>query len=177
MRRGRSVFELTVAKVAVQTVVAVVSDQDIGLAIVVIVADADALGPTLDGKAGLSRNICKFPVAVVVVELHGARGARSWAFERSAVGDQNIVGAIAIVVKDGGAVAGRLQDVRFLVAAPECVGHGEAAGFGDVNQADGNRATSPDCDTQYQAAQKREVLGTHSLRITNVPRRLPLPLK
>src|SRR5471030_3306859 len=75
VRFGGGVGELSVAQVFVKAVIAVVGHQQIGLAVVVIVAHADALRPAFDGEAGFAPHLPELPMAVVVIKLQSARRA------------------------------------------------------------------------------------------------------
>ena len=61
------IAEGAVAIVVIEDVFPVVGDVKILEAVVVVVADADALAPTSVSKAGLSRNVGKSAVLIVVV--------------------------------------------------------------------------------------------------------------
>jgi hypothetical protein len=96
--------------------------------VVVDVAGADGLRPAGAGEARVAADLGEVAGTVVFVEL-GAAGR--------AVGDEDVVGAIAIEVEDGGAGAGALEDGLFFVDAAEGVGDGEAGRGGDVDEVEG----------------------------------------
>src|ERR1700761_421327 len=70
------------------------------------------------------------PVPLVVIKLRKALGRRS--VQPRAVGDENVIASIAIVIKDRDSVAGRLEDVVFAVEASVNVPTGEPTRGRDV---------------------------------------------
>ena len=111
------VREFAVAAIAVEAVVAVVGDQKVGVAVVIEVADAGGLRPAGARESGLLTDFGEVTLAIVAVELRVGR--RSVGVERGAVGDEDIVRAVAVVVEDRGAGAGAFENVVFLVLAAE----------------------------------------------------------
>ena len=70
----RHIGERAVTVVTVELVVAVVGHKDIVVAVVVVIANADAHGPAAMQQAGLLRHVGKSAVAVIVVEPVGRAG-------------------------------------------------------------------------------------------------------
>src|SRR5262249_51642808 len=126
MGRCGGVRELAVSQIPVKPIVTVIGHQEIRFTVVIIIADTDSLGPAFHREACLARNISEFPPAVVTVELEGALGACRWGVESRPIGDQNIICSIAVVVKDGGSIAGGFQDVGLFLLASVCVRQREA---------------------------------------------------
>ncbi len=144
------------APVLIKAVVAIISDQQIGFAVIVVVAHAHTLRPAFDGEARVTRNICKFTLAVIMVKLQRARRTRGCALEGGPVGDQDVVRAIAVIIEDRGAVAGRLQDVGLSVFPAESVGQVQSRIGRDIDQPDGYRGAAQSADTQQKQAQRRK---------------------
>src|SRR6202000_3026476 len=96
---------------------------------VVIVADASALSPSGEAQSRLFRYVRERSVMSDVQEMARRRGGF---LLRGATGrthllsvDQKDVGpAIAVIVEDGDAGAGRFDDVVFGFRGPTYVGHG-----------------------------------------------------
>src|SRR5262249_42320385 len=102
--------ERSVAVVAVEDLVAVVGDEQIGVAVVVVVAGADALAPAAAGDAGLRGDVGERAVAVVPIEMaHWCGVVRRR--QAGAVDEKDVRPAVVVVVEDRDAAAGRLEDV------------------------------------------------------------------
>ena len=107
---------------------AVVGDEQIGMTVVIDVADAGRLRPTGARQSGLPADFGEVSRAIVAVELR-MRGRP--------VGNEDVVGAVAIEVEDRHAGAGALEDGLFLILAAEGVGNGETRLRGDIDEANG----------------------------------------
>src|SRR5262249_25859252 len=126
------VGERAVAVVVVEDVLSVVGDVEIGVAVVVVVADAHALSPPGMNQAGYLGDIGESAIVVVAIEMVGGRLAgRECLVELGAFGDEVVGPAVIVVVENGDPSAGGLDDV-FLGGDPaEDVAHGETR-FGGV---------------------------------------------
>ena len=107
-------------------------DEQVGPAVVVVVAHHGSLGPAGIAHARLVGDVGKRAVVIVVVE----RAARLLAGLRHLhalrIGEVDVGPAVAVVVDEGHAAAHRLDDV-FLFRAGEMF-EGDAGGSGDVDQ-------------------------------------------
>ena len=88
--------ERAVPVVVVQHVLAPVGDEQVFEAVVVVVADADAVGPAGTNQPGLRRDIGESAVAIVLVEAVG--GAFRSGFEARAAENEDVEPAVVIVV-------------------------------------------------------------------------------
>src|SRR5579864_7984637 len=102
------------------------------MAIIVVIANANALSPPFVSQAGLLRNFGEVSFAIVAVKLR--MGAVGSALEGGAVGDEDVVKSIAIIVKDGGPVACRFQDVLLMFAPAKRVRKAQSGGRSDVGK-------------------------------------------
>jgi hypothetical protein len=78
-------------------------------------------------------------MAFAVVAVEEGRGRRGVGGEGRAVGEEDVVGAVAVEVEDGGAGAGGFEDVVFAVPAAVSGGLVEGGIGGDVDEVDGGR--------------------------------------
>ena len=109
-------------------------DQQVGKAVVVVVADGHAHAVHFHRQAGALGDVGEGAVAVVAVEPHGGALA-AMAGPVHAVDQQNIQPAIGIVIEEG---AARAHGFRQILGA-ECaavVAELDAGGGGDVGQAE-----------------------------------------
>src|ERR1700722_465916 len=116
------VGECSIAIVVIEDILAIVRDVQILEAIVVIVADADALAPAGVCEAGFLSDIGEGAVVVVAVEMI------RWSFLRSeaavklcAVDDEDVGPAVVIIVEDRDASAGGFDNIFFRGNAAEGV--------------------------------------------------------
>ena len=129
------------AVVAVERVLTVVGDEEIVPAVVVVVADADALSPPGAGEAGLEGDVGEGAVAVVFEEMAGGRLALGEAFEAGAVHEEDVDPVVVVVVVEGDAAAGGFEQVSVLVLASVDGAGVEAGLFRDVDEADAERCS------------------------------------
>ena len=113
------VGEGAVAVVAEQRVLAVVADEEIVPAVVVVVAHAAGLAPAGAGEAGLEGDVGKRAVAIVLEEMADRLLAFGKAFEAPAVDEEDVDPVVLVVVKEGGAAAGGFKQVFVAVLAAE----------------------------------------------------------
>src|SRR5215471_17137327 len=107
--------------VVVQAVLSVVGDIEVFPAVVVVVADANALSPARSGEAGLVGNVGECAVVVIAVEVIGRGLAAGKAFESGSIDQENVWPAIVVVVDDANAGAGSFDDVLLGIDAAEDV--------------------------------------------------------
>ncbi len=91
------VGECAVAVIAVEPVLSVVGKEEIFEAVVVVVADANTLGPASVREAGFGSHIGECAVAVVVIEA--VAGAGRNAFQTAASEDEGVHPAVIVVVE------------------------------------------------------------------------------
>ena len=96
----------------------VISDEDVGAAVVVHVAGANALGPAFEIESASRAQGCKFSLTFIPVEARQARNCRVFR-QSGAVQKEHIVESVAIHIEDGGAVSRRLQDEILALFASE----------------------------------------------------------
>jgi len=128
----RHIGERAVAVIAVQRVVAPVGDEQVGVAVVVVVRGGDALRPTRALQPGLLRDVGERAVLVVAVQPVGRLGGR--VLEARAGRDEDVQPAVVVVVDERNAAGGRFGDELhpFLVAEDDR--RGESGLPGDVRQ-------------------------------------------
>src|SRR6202050_3528423 len=126
--------EGAVAVVVIKHVLAVVGDVQVFKAVVIVIADANALTPAGMREPSSPGDVGKGAVAVVVIQMIGRSTGRGRTIQRRPVDDENVGPAVVVVVKGCHTGAGGLDDVFFCVHAAEGVGHGEAGVLGDVGE-------------------------------------------
>ena len=125
-------FERAVALVVIKTILAIVGDVQIVEAIVVVVARADALSPAGGAQAGFVGHVGEGAVVIVVKEMIGGSRRSGLRTERGAVHDEDVGPTIVVVVEDGDAAAGGLDDVLLGVLVTGNDFELQAGFFGEV---------------------------------------------
>ncbi len=137
---GGDVGEGAVAVVAVEDVLAVVTDEEIVPAVVVVVADAAALAPAAVCEAGFGGDVGEGAVAIVFEEVRDGFLALGKAFDTGAVDEEDIDPVVVIVVEESYAAACGFEEISVFVFAT-VDGFGVEAGLaGDVDEADAERS-------------------------------------
>ena len=130
----RDVDKAAAAVVLEEAVLPDRGDQQVGKAVVVVVADGHSHAVHFDRQPGALGDVGEGAVAVVAVEPHGGAPA-SMAGPVHAVDQQDIEPAIGIVVEEGAAGAhgfGQILRAECAVVVPEL----DAGGGGDIGQAE-----------------------------------------
>ena len=125
------VAEGPVAEVAQKNVVPPLAEEEIDISVVVEVAGADTLAPAEMPDARLLRHILKAKVAEVVIEERRQAAGRT-GLQPVGVHDEDVEQAVVVVVEEGDARAGVLDDVGLVLFA----------GNHDSGESGARRATS-----------------------------------
>ena len=112
---GRHIGKRPVPVVVIQHILSPIGDQQIEIAVIVVVADAPALCPAWARQPGPRCNVGKGPVVVVVIQVAGRSFVFRESFYRRTVGQKNVGPAVVIVIENDGPVAGGFND-EFLVS-------------------------------------------------------------
>ena len=133
------VGEGAVTVVVVEAALAVVGDEDVGEAVVVVVGGDGADAPAVVGDAGFCGDVGEGAVVVVVEEGGGGWfGLAGEGVVGAAVDEVDVEPAVVVVVEQGDAGAEGFDECRFLSGVPTVlVEGGEAGPGGDVLKDDG----------------------------------------
>src|SRR5258708_26746698 len=96
--------------VAIQHILSPICDEQIEIAVVVVVADAPSLSPARALESGSRCDVGKRPVMVVVIEVCGRGFVFGEAFKCRAVGKVNVRPSVVVVIENDGSVTGGLDD-------------------------------------------------------------------
>ncbi len=120
----------------IEDIFSVVSYEEVVPAVVVVVADANALSPARVGDPSFRGNVGESAVAIVAKKMRDRFVAGGKAFQTRAVYDKNIQPAVVVVIVEGDATAGGFEQVFILVLSAED-GFDVQPGFaGDVYKID-----------------------------------------
>src|SRR4029077_21213679 len=136
---GGDIGKRAVAVVVVEDVLAEVGDEEIVEAVVVVIADADGLPPAGMNEARLSGDVGESTVAIIFVQAIGGLLAGGKAFQPRAIHQENIEPAIVVVIVEGDAATGGLQQIFVFVLAAKNHFGVEAGFFRDVYEIDPER--------------------------------------
>ena len=150
--RLRDVDERALAGVAEQPVLADAGDEEVGKAVVVVVADGDAHAVHLDVEARRARHVGERAVAVVAIEPQ-RRSLRRVARPVHAVDQQDVLPAVGVVVEKRAAGAQRLGQELAAVGAA-VVAELEAGRAGDVDEAEAEVAPARAAPTPTAGARR-----------------------
>ena len=134
----RGVLEGAVAAVAVKGVGPPAGDEQVGVAVVVDVADGDAVAISAGegGDPGGFGGVLEGAVAAIVEEAVAVGGPARAGRERASLGGVDVEPAVAVVVEQAQARAHRLGDLSLLAGAG-IVAEAEADGLGVVGEGRG----------------------------------------
>ena len=128
----------SVAVVAIQAVLAVVGDEQVLVAVIVVVARGGALAPAVRADARPGRHVLERAVAFVAIQVRRWLATLREPFERGAVDEEDVQSAVVVVVEDRDAAPGGLEQVPVGAKAAE-YGHGR-----DTCVSGGVREREPD---------------------------------
>src|SRR4029077_1490731 len=149
---GGDIGKRAVAVVVVEDVLAEVGDEEIVEAVVVVIADADGLPPAGMNEARLSGAGGERTVAIIFVQAIGGLLAGGKAFQTRAIHQKNIEPAIVVVIVEGDAAAGGLQQIFVFVLAAKNHFGVEAGFLRDVHEIDPERRGRRRCWRRWFSA-------------------------
>src|ERR1700690_1148911 len=120
--------------VVIQVVLPVAGNVEVFPSVVVIVAHADSLSPARGRQTRPRGYIAEGSVVIVAVKLVAGALSGGKAFESGSIHEEDVGPAVVVIIKDGDARAGGLDDVFLGLQTPEHVGHGQAGLFGHVGK-------------------------------------------
>ncbi|HZS72548.1 MAG TPA: hypothetical protein VFA13_11985 [Candidatus Acidoferrum sp.] len=144
------------AGVAEEAALADARDENIGEAVVIVIADGDAHPIQLHVEAGRLRDISESAVAIVAIEAQSAALALV-AGPVHAVDEQNVLPAVGVVIKKGATGAECLRK-KFPAECPAIVAKIDAGARGDINQAESEREVRH-CREEARRREQREGRG------------------
>src|SRR6185295_6051471 len=109
------------------------------MAVVVVIADADALSPPDAREAGAFGDIVEPQATAIAIEVTGRRLSWSVTVERRGVGDEDVRQTVLVEIEYRDAVPGGFQDVLLRSAPARDVERGQAGVGGNVAKVDGDR--------------------------------------
>ena len=116
-----------------------IGDEEVFVAVIVVVPDAAALSPAGAGNSRGERDIRKGSIAVVFEEARNRFLVFGKAFETPAVDDENIQPTVVVVVVESDAAAGGFEKIFIFVLAAVEGFSVEARFFGYVEEIDAKR--------------------------------------
>ena len=125
--------------VAEQRVLPVVADEKVVPAVVVVVAHAARLAPARAPQPRLQRHVGKRAVAVVLEQVADRLLALGKPLQPPAIDQKNVHPVVLVVVEEGRAAAGRLQQIFVAVLAAKDRLHVEPGFLGHVHKLDAQR--------------------------------------
>ena len=140
--RVGDVVEMPLAVVAEEVAAADGRHVEIGVAVVVVVADGHALAVERLVEPGLLGHVLEVPLAVVAVEGLGGCRLDLVAGPVRRVDEEQVLVAVAVVVEERDARAHRLGQ-ELLAERAVVVDEGDAGLLGDVDELDGGQAPRP----------------------------------
>src|SRR5690242_13131371 len=108
-----------IAIVVVESVLAEVSDEQVFVAVVVVIANAHALSPARVRQTRFGGDISECAVAVVFEEMAMRLAAPRKSFQSPAVDHKDVQPTVAVVIVKRDSAAGGLQQILILVLAPK----------------------------------------------------------
>ena len=100
------VGKCAVAVVVVQNIFTEVADEQIVVPIIVVVADADALSPSVMDKSGLRSNVGKSSIAIVFEKMRDRFVAGLKSLKPRTVHQKNVEPAVVVVIVESNPAAG-----------------------------------------------------------------------
>src|SRR5262249_18818899 len=95
-----------VAVVVVEHVLAIVGDEEIEVTVVVVVADTDALSPSMANETGFLRDVGEGTVTIIFVEVVGGLFAFGEVGQPPTVDDEDVEPAVVVVIEERNAAPG-----------------------------------------------------------------------
>src|SRR5579862_8426589 len=146
------VRERAIAVVVVEDVLSPIGDEKVVVAVVIVVADANRIGPAGMHQARIPGHVGKGAVPVVLVQAIAWLFALFEAFQARAVGQEDVQPPVVVVVVEGNAASIRFHDVLNGADASVYRRFLEPGGLRDIDKGD---RIAP-ARRGYRRGQKRE---------------------
>ena len=115
--------ERAITIVVIKNVLAKVADKEVLEAVIVVIANADALSPAGVGYASLQSNVGECAVSIIFEEMGRWLLALGETFQARSVHQENVEPAVVVVIIKSNAAASGLKQIFVLVlAAVDCFG-------------------------------------------------------
>ena len=131
------VFELAVAEAVIERAAAEAGDEEIKLAVVVVIGDGNTHAPAAAGEASLLGDVLKGAVGLLVIKSDQRVAAGAIALDGGAVDKHDVEAAIVVAIEEADAPAGGVDDIVGFGSGD--VGSGEADLLGDVFESGNGR--------------------------------------
>src|SRR5580704_2414120 len=128
------VRESAVAVVVIEDVFSVVRDVEIFIAVIVVIADANALAPSGVSQACFLSDVSESSVMIIMIEMACVSFSGRRRVKAGAIDDENVGPAVVVVVENGDPGSRGFNDVFFCVHAAENHRIGETCFFGDIGE-------------------------------------------
>src|SRR5438128_2660430 len=122
----------TVAVVAIENILAPVGDEQVIVAVIVVIANAHRGHPAGALQSRLFRNVRKRAVTIVLVQAVSA--TLGWAFETRAAKQEDIDPAVIVVIDERGASTYGLENVLFSIHAAVNYWRHQSGLLGDIHE-------------------------------------------
>ena len=133
---GGDVRKGSVAVVVIQDVLAKVGQEEVIVAVVVVISDADAVAPARVAEPCLVGHVGESAIAIVVIEVIRGFAAGREPFVLGAVQQENVEPAVLVVVIEGDPAAVGFHDVLLLVLIAVNQGSGKTRARRDIREGD-----------------------------------------
>src|SRR5882724_4166487 len=97
--------------IMIETVLPVIRYVQVFPTIIIVIPDANALTPSGGNKAGLHGELRESPIMIVAIQVIGGSLIGWESFQCGSVHNENVWPSVVIIVKNGHACSGRLDDV------------------------------------------------------------------
>ena len=126
--------ECPVAIVVVENVLAPVGHEEVVVAVIIVVPDANPLRPSVPDQARPRRNVRKSAVAVVAKKVVSGLLSLREPLESRAGKEKDVEPAIVVVVKKGHPAAVRLQNITLCLFSTIVVANVQSRLFRNINE-------------------------------------------
>src|SRR5271157_1045947 len=130
------VGERAVAVVVIEDVLAEVGNEQVIPAVVVVVADANALPPAGVAQASFRRHVGECAVTIVAKQMRSGFTAGGKTFQARPVHQKDVEPSVVVVIVEGYAASGGFEQVLVLVLSAEDGLHVQPGFAGNVDEAD-----------------------------------------
>ena len=109
--------------IVIEPVLAVIGDVEILPSVVVVVSDTNSLAPTRRDKSRFLSHVRESSIVIVVIQMVRGSLIGGEALQRCAIHDENVGPPVVVIIENGDAGSGCLDDVFLGVHSAENIGH------------------------------------------------------
>ncbi len=109
--------------IVIKTILAIIGDVEIFPSVVIVVSDTNSLAPSRRDESRLLSHIGESSIMIVMIQMVRGSLIGGEALQRCAIHDEDVGPSVVVIIENGDAGSGRLDDIFLGVHSAENICH------------------------------------------------------